>query len=319
MRRAFLLILMVLPLALSWGQQEGGQRGIERFRNPTVRTGIGLGIQSVSFNVDEAGLSNNQINVSPNTPIHLLIGAEWRSIGLALRLDLPLSDREVEERGRTQFVNFQFQYFGDQLAVDLVYQLHQGMYVENPSSFDEEFSSIKLPDFALQTIAANLLWARNPEYSLAAAYKLNARLPRSTASLVWLGGVSGIWLQGPGGPAKGMPAAAGTVAQEDVYFIARTVAAGAGGTGTLQLGNWFLAPLVGIAFGPQLVDYAAVGDSGLRWTVAPQLVGRLSFGYNGDSFFAAFVASADFRNVLVPDMDATQGSYLVEIVLGRRW
>lgn len=314
-----LALLAFLTVQPAVGEEVGEGGGIERFTNPSVRTGLGFGIQNVSFNVDDAGLSNNQVNVSPNTPIHLLLGAEWRNLGLAFRFKLPLSDREVEERGRTQFVNFQFQYFGDQLAVDLVYQLHSGMYVENSSSFEEEFTTIKLPDFALQTIAANVLWVRNPAYSLSAAYKLNARLPRSMASMVWLGGVSGIWLQGPGGPARGMPEAAGTEAQDDVYFIARTVTAGAGGTGTLQLGNWFIAPLAGLALGPQLVDYAAVGEAGSRWALAPQLFARLSLGYNGDRFFAAFVGSADWRNVQVPEMDSTQGSYLMEVVFGGRW
>jgi hypothetical protein len=249
----------------------------------------------------------------------VLLGAEWQNIGLTARFKLPLTDREIEERGRTRYLDFQFQYHRDQFEVDLIYQLHQGMYVDNADRFSEEFTSVKLPGFAIQTIAANFFYATNPNYSLAAAYRLNARLTRSAASLVWLGGVSGIWMEAPGGPAKGMPAAEGTDAHEDVYFISRTISAGAGGAATVLLGHWFFSPLMGIALGPQLIDYAAVGDSGTLLTLGPLIFGRLGIGYNANRFFAAFVGSADWRGVQVPNISATQGSYLLEIVFGYRW
>ncbi|MFP4425914.1 MAG: DUF4421 family protein [Spirochaetaceae bacterium] len=292
---------------------------ILRFENPTGRAGLGFSFQNVAFDVADAGLSHDEIIVSPNSPIHFLFGAEWQNIGLTARFKVPLSDTEVEERGRTQFVDFQFQYHRDQLEVDLIYQLHQGMYVENTESFTEPFSSSKLPDFLLQTVAANFFYAANPNYSLAAAYRLNARHRRSGASLVWLGGLSGIWMEAPEGPARGMAAAEGTEAHEDVYFVARSVNGGAGGTATVQFGPWFFSPLFGIAVGPQLIDYAVVGDSGRRWTLAPLIFGRLSFGYNADEFFAAFVGSADWRGVQVPRISATQGTYLIELVVGKRF
>lgn len=313
-RKRNTLLLLLLLVAVGGQAQEP----VQRFLQPTVRAGIGFGLQNIAFNVEEANLSNSQIVASPNTPLHFLLGGEWNNIGLAVRFKLPLSDRDVEERGKTQFLNFQFQYLRDQLEVDIVYQLHQGMYVDNSRDFSEEFTSIKLPDFAIQTIGLNILYARNPAYSFAAAYRLNARQSRSVASLVWLGGLSGIWLQGPGGPGRGIPAAEGTEASEDVYFIARTASAGVGGAATLQFGSWFISPLAGIALGPQLIDYAAVGDSGQVWKTAPQLFARLGFGFNGDTFFSAFVGSADWRNIQVPEMDSTQGSYSFELIFGYR-
>ena len=312
------LLWLCLGLVISAPSLSAEER-IRRFQNPTVRTGLGFSFQNVAFDVREAGLSHDEIVVSPNSPIHFLFGAEWQNVGLTARFKVPLSDTEVEERGRTRFVDFQFQYHRDQLEVDLIYQLHQGMYVENTDRFRERFSSIKLPDFALQTLAANFFYATNPNYSLAAAYRLNARLRRSAASLVWLGGLSGIWMEAPGGPARGMAAAEGTEAHEDVYFVARSVSGGAGGTATVIVGPWFFSPLAGIALGPQLIDYAAVGDSGRRWTLAPLIFGRLSLGYNGDDFFAAFIGSADWRGVQVPRVSATQGTYLIELVVGKRF
>ncbi len=193
------------------------------------------------------------------------------------------------------------------------------MYITNADSFVEDVTSIKLPDMTLRTIGFNVLYATDENFSLAAAYKLNARQQRSEISWILMAAGSQVIVDVPGGPARSIPAAAGSVWQEDVSVQAHSGIVGGGVGGSLRIGSFFVAPLLTFGLGAQNLEYASGGETDDTWRVAPQLSARASVGYNGPGFFVAFIASVDSRNIDSSVMNATQTTGLFELIVGRRF
>lgn len=285
----------------------------------SVRTGLGWGSQSLGFELSEADLSVPDLQISPNTPLHWVVGVGYRRLGIVGRLKLPSTIGDPEDRGVTDYSNLQIQYFGDRIAVDIVLQQHHGMYISNAASFEEEITDPVLPNLDLTTAGVSAMWVTNRSHSLAAAYTLNALPTRSTASAILIGGASVVGIESPGGPARNIPAAAGSVWDDDVYVFTRTITAGVGAAANIVYRRFFVAPLLGLGLGVQYSDFLVGSIRDDVTSLAPTIVARMSAGYNGRKWFWAILGSFDFRNVQTPYLSATQGSQRIEVVLGRRF
>ena len=285
----------------------------------TLRTGFGIGNQTLGFDIGESNLSSDNLNVNPNIPLHWIIGVEWRRIGLAVRIKLPATIANLETRGSTEFTNIQLQFFGDRNAIELNAQQHTGMYIANADRFDEEITDTRLPDLRLTTFGASYYRAINPIHSLAASYKLNAWSERSTGSAIVLGSYSLVGIEAPGGPARTIPAAEDTIWSNDVFILSNTISVGGGYAALLTWRNLFIAPLAALSLGAQWAEYWIGSETDDGFSIVPNIHIRLSAGINGPRWISAIMASIDFRNVQTPYLNATQGSNLVEIVVGRRF
>ncbi|HKK48153.1 MAG TPA: DUF4421 family protein [Alkalispirochaeta sp.] len=264
-------------------------------------------------------MSESNLSVSPNTPLHWVAGVGWRRLGIVGRIKLPSTIGDPKERGTTQYSNLQIQYFGDRIALDIALQQHEGMYISNADSFREELPDPILPDFVLTTVGLTALWATNESHSLAAAYKLNALPSRSTVSGVLMGSGSFVGIEAPGGPARNIPAAEGSVWDDNVYIVTRTISVGGGIAANLVYRSFFFAPLLSIGLGVQHGDFVIGTIEADSDSVAPMLSVRLSTGYNGPKWFWALVGSFDLRHVQTPYLTATQGSQLIELLIGLRF
>ncbi len=285
----------------------------------TVRTGFGIGSQSLGFDISEADLSANSIELSPNVPLHWIIGAEWRRVGLAARVKMPATVADFETRGQTEFTNLQLQFFGDRNAVEINAQQHTGMYISNASDFDEEITDERIGDLRLTTLGLSFYRALNPRHSLAAAYKLNAWNERTTGSVIVLASYSLIGIEAPGGPAKTIPDADDTIWSDNLFILTQTLSAGAGYTALITWRDFFVSPLLAIALGSQWAEYAVGPEEDSGSSIAPSVHARLSAGFNGPRWIVALVGSIDLRSVQTPYLTASQGSQLIEIVVGRRF
>ena len=310
------MILLVSALSILPAEEE---QAIEIPPGVTVRTGFGVGAQNLGFDVAESGLSADDLSLTPNVPLHWIIGAAWKRVGLSLRIKLPATVADLETRGRTEFTNLQLQFFGDRNAVEVNAQQHTGMYIENEDDFDEEITDTRLDDLRLTTLSLAYFRALNPRHSLAAAYKLNAWNARSTGSTILLGSYSLIGIEVPGGPARSIPAAEGTIWSGDVVIFTQTATVGIGYGANLTWNNVFFAPLLAIGFGGQWGEYGIGPESGRSSSLAPSIYLRASAGINGPRWIAAIVGSFDRRSVQTPYLTAVQGSSLLEFVVGRRF
>ena len=315
------LLLLLSPLSLAAREAEGTtlEPPVRPFLAPTVRLGFGTGLQSMSFDLGGTGLSAEELEATPNNPLHFLVGLEYQRIGAIFRFNIPGTAADSREYGETRFFNLQLDIVADRVAGDLVFQNHEGMYIANASEFDEEIESLTLPDFYLRTVGMNFFFATDPDYSLAAAYRLNARQSRTISSWIVTASASQISFSSPKGPAHRIPAAGGTRFQEELSFVSYTGGVGGGAAATITVGHWFFAPLVAIGVGAQRVDFREGSETGRRWYPVPKVTTRLSLGYNGNRFFAAVLASNDRRNVRTPTVEMIQGSSRIELVLGGRF
>ncbi len=284
-----------------------------------LRFGFGTGLQNVNFSLDEDGLGTGNLTVTPNAPLHLILGVSWRSIGIGARLNIPGSMEESESRGETDFTNIQAQFYGRRYALDITYQEHEGMYIDNDRDFDVPIEDTRIPDLSAQTIAASFFWSRNSRVNLATAYKLDTIPERSRIGLVWMGSISRITISAPSGPGRGIPALDGTIWSESMNIQTHTAIGGFGFTTILTHSSLFFAPLVTVGLGLQRSDFDVADDSGAEWSIAPQISGRLSLGYNSRNWYLAGLTTVDLRNVQTPFLGATQGSVLIELVFGRRY
>lgn len=318
MRKWVIPLAALLPalLAIPASAEESA---IEAPSGLTVRTGFGIGSQSLGFNIKESDLSADSLEVSPNVPLHWIIGAEWRRFGLTARVKLPATVADLESRGSTEFTNLQMQFFGDHNAVEVNAQQHTGMYIANADEFDEQITDTRLDDLKLTTLSFGYYRALNRSHSLAAAYKLNAWNERSTGSMIVLGSYSLIGIEAPGGPARSIPEAEDTIWSGDVFVLSQTISAGAGYAALLTWNNLFFAPLFAVALGNQWARYWIDQESDRGFSIAPSIFLRVSAGINGPRWIVAIIGSIDARNVQTPYLSATQGSQLVEIVVGRRF
>lgn len=305
-----------------WAGDEIPDRALPAFETPewfSLRTGLGWGSQTLGFDISKADLSESNLSVSPNTPLHWVVGAGWRRLGIVGRIKLPATIGNPEEQGTTEYSNIQIQYFGDRVAVDLALQQHEGMYISNADSFREEIPDPILPDLTLTTVGLTAMWVTNENHSLATAYKLNALPSRSTVSGVLMGSAGFVGIEAPGGPARKIPAAAGSVWDDNVYIFTRTITAGGGIAANLVYRRFFFAPLVTLGLGVQHGDYLIGSIQADTDSLVPMIAVRFSTGYNGPTWFWAMVGSLDLRHLQTPYLTATQGSQLIEILVGRRF
>ncbi|MCG8480583.1 MAG: DUF4421 domain-containing protein [Spirochaetales bacterium] len=312
--------LRLIVFAFSCAAAIAPLRAVEEDVPPLgIRFGLGTGLQNVNFSLDEEGLGTGNLTATPNTPLHLILGVSWRSIAVGARLNLPGSIEESESRGETDFTNVQLQFYGPRYALDISYQEHEGMYIDNSSDFDVAIDDTRIPDLSAQTIAAAFFWSRNPRVNLATAYKLDTIPERSRIGLIWMGSVSRITISAPSGPGRGIPALDGTKWSESMDIRTHTAIGGFGFTTMLTRSSLFFAPMITIGLGLQLSDFDVADGGGTEWSIVPQLSGRLSVGYNNRTWYLAGLANIDARNVQTPFLEATQGSVLIEIVFGRRY
>lgn len=285
----------------------------------TIRSGLGTGSQGIDFLLPDSTIGTDTLRVNPNTPLYVVAAAAWRSIGAAVSFTLPGSLEAIDERGVSDFTNIQLQIYQQRLAVDLAFQRHAGMYLANADEIDVAVASQQLPDMELLTLGATVLWTRNRRLNLTAAYRLNQLPAGSGIGLVWMGAVSRVRLDAPGGPGLGVPALDTSIWSEDMRLESSSAIVGPGLGALVTLGPFFVAPLASLGLGAQLTRYEAATESGEEWNIVPQLSVRFSAGYNAPRWFWGLILVGDARNVQTPYLEATQISWRLDLMIGRRY
>jgi hypothetical protein len=285
----------------------------------TVRGGIGAAQQGIEFPVPDTETGTDTLRISPNTPVFLLLGAAWRSLGATVAVNIPGSIDAIDERGVSDYTNLQLQFYRRRLAVDLGYQRHLGLYLANADEIVPSPRESRLSDMRLETIGTTVLWTSNPILNLTALYRLNELPEDSVLALVWMAAVSRVAVDAPTGPGAAVPGLDGSVWSEGMSIRSVSAVAGPGVAGAVAVRSFFIAPLASLGLGLQRSRYTASTGSGVEWNIVPQVSIRLSAGHNAPGWFAALVIVADARNVQTPFLEATQTSSRVELVFGRRY
>lgn len=295
-------------------------------RGLTVIGGGGVRLQSVAFQIAELGLDQRVLETAPNTPVHALMGAYWRRMGLSVRLSIPGTAGNEEERGTTTFRHVQAQLTGHAYQMELFYKQHTGMYIANADRFDPPIDPITLSDMRVENFGYNMFLATDRALSLAAAYQFAARQVRSTWSLVLMNSAYRVQLTVPGGPARNVqpdPDAPDNrrleTWQQDTYIRATGFVAGGGVAGNMTSGRWYVSPLLTVGAGLQYVSYALGSSADERFALAPHVSGRMSVGYNGPTWFMAIVGAFDARAIETGVTASAHISSRAELVFGRRF
>jgi hypothetical protein len=264
-------------------------------------------------------VGTDTLRIVPNTPLYYIAAVAWRSLGLSARFTVPGSLDAIDERGSSEFTNLQLQVYRRQLAVDLVYQRHRGMYLTNGDELTTAPASLQLPAMELETIGVTAIWTRHEALHLAAMYRLNALPERSAFGLVGMAAASRVRLTAPNGPGATIAALQNTVWSNDMAIGSYSLIVGPGLAAIATVRSVFVAPLLSLGLGLQRSEYAVSTGNGVAWNVVPQLSVRVSAGVNARSWFAALVLTGDARNVQTPFLEATQTTTRVELVAGRRY
>jgi hypothetical protein len=291
----------------------------ERLPPLTIRGGIGVAQQGIEFPLPGVTIGADTLRFAPNTPLYLLVGAAWRSLGATAAVTLPGSLDAVEERGVSDYTNLQLQFYRRRLAIDLGYQRHLGLYLANADEVSPSPPETRLSDLRLETISTTVMWTASPTLNLTALYRLNQLHKGSTIALIWMAAASRVAVDAPTGPGATISGLDGWVWSEPMSIESISAVVGPGIAGVATIQSFFLAPLVSFGLGLQRTRYDAATGSGVEANIVPQLSVRLSAGYNAPAWFTAIIIVVDARNVQTPFLEATQTSSRVEIVLGRRY
>jgi hypothetical protein len=89
----------------------------------------------------------------------------WQKLGLRATFALPIPDREIERRGKSQQQNFIFNFYWKRYALDLYYQHFKGFYIASPFTELESHKPDRypqLPDASMKHLGFNLYYKMNP-------------------------------------------------------------------------------------------------------------------------------------------------------------
>lgn len=106
-----------------------------------LKPSISRGVTNLVLRSREA--ITDPVRYQPNTPVSAGLTVGYKNYSIGYGVARGLSDRQIRQRGKTEYTNYQFQYVKNKVGIDLFYQDFKGFYVaENALS----------PSFILQTV-----------------------------------------------------------------------------------------------------------------------------------------------------------------------
>jgi len=245
---------------------------------------------------------NDKLLLSPNSPLAVGLGFNYKFVGLALGLGLPHSSENIERYGKTKRLDLQISIFMKHIGFDGHFQLYNGYYNKNPNDFVDWTESYypKLPDMRTISFGASGYYVlNNKRYSNKAAVLRTQKQDKSAGSFLF-----GVFFNydeaySPNGffPSELPDTIASDFDLKGFRYIATGITIGYAYTWVISK-NFFLN--VSVIPGGGYKDIRVVdnaGESDVEKQAHAQLQLRGALGYESKQFFVGISASTLIRNI----------------------
>ncbi len=244
------------------------------------------------------------VKYSPNSSVNLGFGINYKWFGLGVAFDLPFINNDDQKYGHTNRFDAQTNIFTRSLAVDLNLQYYQGFYIENPETYDKNWTAgnpyPQRPDIITTTLGASCLYIFNhKKYSARAAF-IQTDVQKKSAGSFMLGGFFSLFsLEGD---SSFIPYQLKSIFDPDLLFNQLYVSdfgVAFGYTHTFVIWKRLalslsLAP--GVSFQKYNVSYLTERDNIKGSFASAKFLGRFSLVYNTQKSYFGFTATDDSYN-----------------------
>lgn len=258
----------------------------------------------------------------PTIPVTYGVSGGYKWFGFSLGQASSLSNKELEEKGQTDFDDYQLHFNFAHIGIDLIYQNYTGFYTDEDAG-TTEFDTLNLtnqifPSTTFSRNGMNIFYISNPKkFSLSSAYDQSAYLNKSGYS--WLTMFSAEQIKINRIPYiltdESDPDSGYHFAGFDTYGLKT-------GPGfTLWMGPIYtnLSLFAGLAYQTQSVQQLETDDPEV--TNAPTLKGhsRFAIGLDPGGMFMVATAYLDYTEIPTEDYDVRFISGHVSFSVGSRF
>ena len=245
--------------------------------------------------------SEHSLCYSPNSNLNLGVGVNYKWIGLGLAFNFPFVNNDDDIYGKTKRFDAQTNIFTRRLAIDVYLQYYQGFYIENPDSYQNDWTEgmpyPQRPDIVTATIGGSCIYAFNyKKYSAKAAF-VQTELQKKSAGSFLLGGFFSLF--GITGDSSLIPYELKEVYSPDLFFkhVSVTgigVAFGYSHTFVMWKKLYLSLTLVpGIYVQNYSAQYEDDQEQETGTFISGRFLGRMALVYNSEKSYAGITAIND--------------------------
>lgn len=243
------------------------------------------------------------------------------SIGLGLRLShkwlilaIGYGPKNIQEKkkGSTDYLNITLNSYGKRIGFDVYYLSYSGYFISNPAgiptlsaAYGKNFPIV--PNLSTLNIGANVFYIfNNQKYSYRAPFVQNEMQKRSAGSFIMTASYSYYRLKSDTGivPSQAFAEVPPESRITEGSFNSLSIMPGYSFT-LVGFKRFFftLAPSLGIMVQEQSYSIQHSASNRMVIDIAPRLMGRVAFGYNGQKFYTGFTGIGDNYNVHLANKD----------------
>jgi hypothetical protein len=269
---------------------------------------------------------SEEILFLPNTMVNGKVGFSYRGFGFSFGTEIDGSQKDEEEYGKTEYIDYQLKYFKRNLGFVGYFQQYGGFYLENPGDYGNVAgdSTAKRKDLKVMNMGVNAFYIFSERFSLNSSFDQTEKQLRSGGSFLAMVSVTRLVIESD---RSLIPPARETRFADDSGYKGgkHTGIAAAPGVGyTFVFKNFFVSGAVFLGMG--IMQKIQENDRGEVKTVEPYGKNNLniSIGYNSDFLFGGLMLTNDstlFKSD-VQEKTTTEirvDSTNMEIYAGIRW
>jgi hypothetical protein len=263
-------------------------------------------------------------NFKPTIPLTYGLSGSYKWLGFTIGQASNLSDKELEEKGETDFDDYQLHFSFSKVGVDLIYQDYTGFYAgdEDPltqlSEPSFQLAAQQFPATTFQRRGANFFYINRPKsFSLAASFDQSEFSKKSGYSWISMLSLERIAIHK-------IPYILTDVTDPDSgyhYAGFNTYGLKTGPAVTLKVAGVYLSAmtLAGVAYQEQIIQQFETGET--DETSAPTLQGhaRVAFGFDPGAYFFVATYFIDYTEIPTADYDVFFLSGVGKLAVGSRF
>lgn len=295
----------------------------ESSKDLTLR--FGISIPTLEFSTKPKELAGKELAIKPNAPNKTFLSLSYDWYGLTIASINPVSSEKELKYGESQALDYQFRFYFKKFAAELFYQKYKGYYIDNTDEVAPGWSTNGnkrlYPDLTTEHRGLSLTYVFNSEsYSMASAFDQSVRQTSSGGS--WLANFS-LSQHLFNNPEPLIPAElTGSYGEFEKVSAGNltSLSLGAGGAYNLVLfDNYFLAGLLMVNIGPQLMKYVKTDETTSENSFGSQAHLKVSLGYNGPKFISGFSFAGDTATYTIEKTELTFQTFELGIFIGTRF
>jgi len=278
--------------------------------------------RELSFDIKNRFDQSQKLSYKPNNTFSVGLGIYLFEVGIELALAVPIDERSRDTYGASDVRDLQANFLGKHWGVDIYHQNYSGFYVANPNpTASSPDAFIKRSDIELINKGIGGMYAFNKnKFSLKSAYNYSERQIKSAGSFVLSGALNTFQLQADSSVLSQVytPALTSTSSFQQFKYTGLSVVPGY--SYTVVYKSFFLNGV--FSYGPAhyWISYTAL-DQSTRYDISINTFAdiRVALGYNTDRLFGGLSYRAQTRDVRFEDIQFTNASSTIKLLIGYRF